>query len=475
MIRSSAVALVVLVLVAVLGVASQPERSLPDAEAEALLYDLSHVGGRPALDAMERIRASDDKRFIAVFIELQRAIVYDTDRDDHKATLVALSGEDFGRDWVAWNEWYAGAGLQPPPGFTRWKGAILGRIDPEFRKFLNINTQSAIPVEEIIWGGVPVDGIPPLEHPPVLAAEDASEMREGEPVFGLVVNGEARAYPLRIMDQHEMANDILGGEPVSLAYCTLCGAGIAYRTTQPDGTVFDFGTSGLLYRSNKLMYDRQTMSLWNQLTGVPVTGELAGSDIRLEVLPIVLTTWGEWKRDHPETTVLDLDTGFERKYLPGEPYSEYFSSSGTWFPIPGSDDRLQDKDQILAIEINGSPKAYPLDDVLAERVINDRLGGVDLVVVGSGQNIEVSGVDPDGVGFSYGAGGAARAYERDGHTFSRGSAAGTLTDESGWIWTVTEEALVGPSGEELSRLPGHLAFWFGWSGFHPDTDLYGRD
>ena len=299
MIRSSSIALVALSLLAVLGVAGQPERGLSDAEAEEFLYDLSHVGGRPALDAMGRIRETDDKRFIAVFIELQRAIVYDTDRDDHKATLVALSGEDFGRDWVAWNEWYAGASLQPPPGFTRWKGTILGRIDPEFRKFLNIDTRSTIPIEEIIWGGVPVDGIPPLEHPPVLAAEDASEILEDEPIFGLVVNGEARAYPLRIMDQHEMANDTLGGEPISLAYCTLCGAGIAYRTTQPDGTVYDFGTSGLLYRSNKLMYDRQTLSLWNQLTGVPVTGELAGADIRLEILPIVLTTWARMEAGSP--------------------------------------------------------------------------------------------------------------------------------------------------------------------------------
>ena len=97
------------------------------------------------------------------------------------------------------------------------------------------------------------------------------------------------------------------------------------------------------------------------------------------------------------------------------------------------------------------------------------------MVVGSGQNIEVSGVSSDGIGFSYGAGGAARAYERDGHTFSPGSEAGTLTDERGRIWTVTEEALVGPSDEELLRLPGHLAFWFGWSSFYPDTDLYGHD
>ncbi len=405
--RSSVTILLMLVLIAAAGIAAQPQPavSITNAEAEEMLYILTHVGGQPATEAMERIRKQDDKRFVAAFIELQRALVFDNDRNAHLETLEALSGQTFGRDWVAWHEWYARTDLAPPPGFTEWKGTVLGRIDPGFRDFLSGHAKSTIRVEEIVWGGVPIDGIPPLEQPSVIPAADASGMIDGEPVFGLMVNGEARAYPLRIMDQHEMANDILGGEPVSLAYCTLCGAGIAYRATQPDGTVFDFGTSGLLYRSNKLMYDRQTMSLWNQLTGVPVVGELAGSGIRLEVIPIVLTSWSEWRDDHPTTTVLDLNTGFPRQYLPGEPYSDYFQSSGTWFPTPGSDDRLRDKTTVFAIEINGSPKAYPIDDVLAEQAINDSLGGTDLVVVGSGQNIEVSGVDRDGIGFSYETGG----------------------------------------------------------------------
>ena len=305
-------------------------------------------------------------------------------------------------------------------------------------------------------------------------------MLDGEPVFGILINGEARAYPLRIMDQHEMANDIVGGEPLSLAYCTLCGAGIAYRTTQPDGTVFDFGTSGLLYRSNKLMYDRQTRTLWNQLTGVPVLGELAGPasgrpGIRLEVLPIVLTTWAEWRAEHPHTTVLDFNTGHGRQYRPGIPYDEYFTTSGLWFPVPEGDQRLADKTQIFALELNGSPKAYPIDVVLAERTVNDTVGGVDVVIIGSGENIEVNGVGRNGLDFTYQAGGAARAYERDGHSFSPGSEPGTLIDEAGHIWALTEEELIGPADQRLARLPGHLAFWFGWSTFFPDTEVYAGD
>ncbi|MEZ4571378.1 MAG: DUF3179 domain-containing protein [Thermomicrobiales bacterium] len=407
-------------------------------------------------------------------------MVENSERVAHVDTLEALSGQKFGRSWFAWRDWYANTEYEPPPGFTAWKGSLFSRLDRGFGEFLNDGETSTIRVEEIVWGGVGVDGIPPLEYPPVLSAADATGMMDEEPVFGLVVNGEARAYPLRIMDQHEMANDVIGGEPISLAYCTLCGAGIAYRTTQPDGTVFDFGTSGLLYRSNKLMYDRQTRTLWNQLTGEPVLGELAGSAngrpaIKLEILPIVLTTWSDWLVDHPDTTVLSFDTGHDRQYRPGTPYSEYFTSSGTWFPTPESDRRLPEKTQIFAIEINGNPKAYPTDAVLSERAISDDLGGVEIVIVGSGEKIEVNGTDRNDIAFSYDAGGAVRAYEREGHTFRPGPEPGTLIDQNGQTWAITEEALTAASGDKLPRLPGHLAFWFGWSSFFPETALYGQD
>ncbi len=186
----------------------------------------------------------------------------------------------------------------------------------------------------------------------------------------------------------------------------------------------------------------------------------------------MLTTWAEWRFEHPDTTVLDFDTGYDRQYLPGVPYDEYFTSTGLWFPVPEGDQRLQDKTQIFALEVNGSPKAYPVDTVLAEQAVNDELGGVDIVIVGSGENIEVNGVGRDGLDFSYQAGGAIRAYERDGHVFTSGIEPAALIDEQGNVWAVTEDALIGPVDQRLSRLPGHLAFWFGWSSFFPDTDVY---
>ena len=153
-------------------------------------------------------------------------------------------------------------------------------------------------------------------------------------VIGVEINGDVRAYPRRIIDWHEMVNDTVGGVPVSLAYCTLCGSAILYDGRH-DGEVYRFGTSGLLYRSNKLMYDRNTRSLWEQYTGEPAWGSLVGSGIRLETLPVVHTTWKAWLADHPDTKVLDIDTGFDRDYGPGVAYRDYWANSALIFPAPG--------------------------------------------------------------------------------------------------------------------------------------------
>src|SRR5215813_15612850 len=188
-------------------------------------------------------------------------------------------------------------------------------------------------MEEIAWGGVLVDGIPALDNPRMTTASAASYLNPDDPVFGVEINGDDRAYPLRIVNWHEMVNDVVGGVPVSLAYCTLCGSGILFDSRVVGwAEPFTFGSSGLLYRSNKLMYDRQTDSLWEQFTGRPVVGRLTGSKIELKVLPLVLSSWSEWRSRHPETRVLSLDTGFRRDYGPGVAYREYFSSPELLFP-----------------------------------------------------------------------------------------------------------------------------------------------
>ncbi len=220
---------------------------------------------------------------------------------------------------------------------------------------------------------------------------------------------------------------------------------------------FTFGSSGFLYRSNKLMYDRQTDTLWHQLWGTPAFGPLVGSGIELERLPVTLTTWEAWFAQHPDTKVMDLETGFTRDYSVGAAYSEYFASPDTMFPVWRRSQLLPTKSWVFTQLIDDQPKAYPLSVLEEELVVNDTHAGQPLVVI-----------HEDG-------GQGATAYDRAAHTFTPASEETTtvLLDETGAAWQVTDEALVSDSGETLARLPGHMAYWFGWFSFYPQTEVYG--
>ncbi len=459
----------------------EPSMPIDDQEAARLMYALSGGEAQAVREAQAAILEAGDSRFIPVYIELFRAyqigLLRGVDIADTIRALETLSGQSFRDDWPAWVTWYGATDIAPPPGFTGWKGQVLGRIDPGFAEFLQDDLPSRIRVEEIQWGGVVVDGIPALDNPVMVPAAAASYLEPEEPVFGLEINGDARAYPLRIMDWHEMANDVVGGVPVSLAYCTLCGAGIAFDGRAPDGQTYTFGSSGFLFRSNKLMYDRQTRTLWNQLTGEPVLGPLAGEGepaLELELLPVVLTSWEAWQAEHPDTVVLDIQTDYQRTYTPGAAYGGYFASSETMFPVWQRSDLLGTKDRIYALRLDGVPKAYPLALLAEAGVVNDTLADTPVVLVALRGTVEVDGFDRRVGDVNYEAGGEVRAYDRGRHTFATGPDPGTVLDEAGRSWQVTEDALLGPDGEQAPRLGGHLAYWFGWYTFFPQTLVYGE-
>ncbi|MBE0531000.1 MAG: DUF3179 domain-containing protein [Rhodospirillales bacterium] len=367
--------------------------------------------------------------------------------------LAAITGETDARSWFDWMLWQeAHPEIVPHPSFRRLKLDLLLAIDPNFARFLPLTPAAEIRLEEVVWGGVAAaEGIPALTNPALVAAGDAGYLIPGEPVFGVEIDGDARAYPLRILDWHEMLNDVVGGVPVSLAYCTLCGSGILY-----DGRVegreqpLTFGSSGLLYRSNKLMHDLATDSLWNQFTGRPVSGPLAGSGITLKILPIVLTNWRDWLAAHPDTRVLSLDTGYVRDYTPDAPYGHYFNSPDLMFPALAPDATHALKDRVFGIRTAGGAKAWPLEDFRNRPVINDSIGFTDVVLIGNAVT------------------GTVRAYRRDGLTFAPSPAPDRLTAD-GEEWRVTENALLGPGDARLARMAGHVAFWFAWSAFvdHP--------
>ncbi|NQW17289.1 MAG: DUF3179 domain-containing protein [Chloroflexi bacterium] len=227
------------------------------------------------------------------------------------------------------------------------------------------------------------------------------------------------------------------------------------------GTVRSFGTSGFLYNSNKLMYDRGTLSLWHSLTGEPVVGKLANSGLELDLLPLVLTTWEEWLAENPDTTVLAEDQGFSRRYHHPEDHSaiyyDYFHIPDVMFPAYLTDERRLKKDRVLALKFFGAASAYPIEILSEELVVNDTIGPQEVVIVSEPRSK------------------AARAYDRGGHTFSPADAPRQVLDENGELWALTETDLfkIGDEAQKLRRLPSHESFWFGWYAFNPQTKLYG--
>jgi hypothetical protein len=372
---------------------------------------------------------------------------------DIVAALRTLTGADPG-DWFDWMLWQqAHPEVAAFEGFDRFKAAVMASLDPSFQLFLFPGVRHEIRLEEITWGGVAKDGIPALIDPPLLTPSEAGYLTDDELVFGVQINGDARAYPLRILDWHEMFNDVIGGVPVALAYCTLCGSGILFETlVEGRSEPFVFGSSGLLYRSNKLMYDQETHSLWNQFTGRPVVGALTGSGIELRVRPVAITAWAKWLARHPDTTVLSLDTGYARDYRPGEPYGDYFASPDLMFPALVPRDELKPKDYVFALRLGRDAKGYPLEAFQGGRVINDKVGDVDVVLIGEAESRSV------------------RAYDAEGRVFAA-AGEGRLT-AGGEAWRIEEEALVAESGQRLARLPGHIAYWFAWVGYNGAAPLY---
>jgi hypothetical protein len=389
-----------------------------------------------------------DRGKLDVVPGLIQAMRFVRDNADIDKTLAALTGEPAGKTWPEWVLWQqAHPEITPFPGFDAFKADVMAVIDPDFREFLKPGVAHEIRLEEILWGGVPKDGIPVLTNPKQIAPAAATYLTDDELVFGVEINGDARAYPLRILDWHEMFNDVVGGVPVTLAYCTLCGSGILYETSVPgQAEPFVFGSSGFLYRSNKLMYDQSTKSLWEQFTGRPVLGPLTGSGIELKVLPVTIASWRDWLAAHPETTVLSLETGFDRDYTPGQPYGAYFASDKLMFPDLVPDHRLAPKAYVFALRMDGHQRAWPLDRFAHARVINDRVGDLDLVLIGDAATRTV------------------RAYRSEGRRFEAGADAMTVRAD-GKDWQVEEDALLAPDGGRLERLPGHIAYWFAWQTF----------
>jgi hypothetical protein len=283
----------------------------------------------------------------------------------------------------------------------------------------NYSATSLIDITEIMDGGPPMDGIPSIDDPIYVSVEEADKwIEDDELVLAMEYQNVVRVYPLQIMVWHEIVNDHINGDPILVTYCPLCGSGIAYyRLIQ--GKEVEFGTSGKLYNSNLIMYDRLTETYWTQIDGIAVYGELVG--LELEEISIDTVVWGDWKINYPESEVLSQETGYTRSYG-NDPYGSYYADDLLFFPVNNEDRSIHPKMVTYGIEVDGIYKAYlELDIILESNFIEDVVNGQEITII---------------------------------------------REESGRVKIINKK-----SGEEIVK---ERDFWFAWYAFHPETLVYGR-
>jgi hypothetical protein len=352
-------------------------------------------------------------------------------------------------------------------------------VDPGARFFWELpeEPEALIPLDQVISGGPPPDGIPAIDFPRFESVEAASAWpAANEPVIAFELGGDARAYPVQILIWHEIVNGVVGGEPLVVTYCPLCNSAIVF-SRRVDDLVLDFGTSGRLYNSDLIMYDRRTKSLWPQFEERAVVGQLIGTE--LEVLPGASTvSWDAFRSAHPEGRVLSRDTGVQRPYgqNPYVGYDAPASLPSRLFLGP-IDRTLPPMERVLAVELNGELKAYPFSALAegAPTAVNDTVGGVELVALYEpGTSSALDALDiPEGRDV-----GATGLFSRvvDGRTLAFEARDGAFVDrETGSRWNLLAQAVEGPMrGAELEPITHVDTFWFAWAAFEPETEVWER-
>lgn len=350
--------------------------------------------------------------------------------------------------------------------------------DPEVRRLTGGSewetdfSKRSVPLEEIVSGGPPKDGIPSIDDPSFVSAETAAGWLEpSSPVMVVEREGETRAYPLAILMHHEIVNDRIGGIPVAVTYCPLCNTALAFDR-RVSGRTLEFGTTGRLRHSDLVMYDRQTESWWQQATGEAIVGEMTGTT--LELLPVITLSWERARQLHPDLEVLSRDTGFARRYGVN-PYAGYDRIGNR--PIAGftrddPDPRLPAMERVAAVRLD-SGWAAPFSELEEARVANAEAGGTPFVVFwapGAASALDAGEVDEGrDVGMT-------AAYRRslEDRTLTFESAGDRFRDrETGSTWNLAGRAVSGPlEGARLEPLQHGNHFWFAWAAFRPETSIW---
>jgi len=337
---------------------------------------------------------------------------------------------------------------------------------------LRTNTAKAlVPLDEIISGGPPPDGIPAIDRPAfVTPASAAAWLKPREPVLALTITGDARAYPLQILMWHEIVNDVVGGVPVAVTFCPLCNSALVFER-RVDGATLDFGTSGKLYKSDLVMYDRQSHSLWAQMEGRAIVGDRSGTKLALR--PANTIAFEAWRAAHPQGKVLSRDTGHRRNYG-ANPYASYDEPTVGPFLYQGElDTRRPPKERVVGVAVGDARRAYPFPLLEQQRVAHDTLGGQGIVIFYEPGTL--SALDESEIAKSRAVGATSVFLARLGEralTFEA-TPQGYRDRQTGSIWNFFGVALAGSmAGQRLTPVQHVDAFWFAWAAFNPSTTLW---
>ncbi|MDP6334683.1 MAG: DUF3179 domain-containing protein [Nitrospinaceae bacterium] len=277
-------------------------------------------------------------------------------------------------------------------------------------------SKHSIPKDEIYDGGPGKDGIPAIMKPIFVSADEAGFLKSKDRVIGFAYKGEAKAYPVKILNWHEIVNDRVGGFPIAVTFCPLCGTGMVFDAMIKKRKM-TFGVSGLLYQSDMLMYDHQTESLWSQIRAAAVTGPLTGTQLKL--LSSTQTTWEQWKKKYPGSLVLSEKTGYRRDY-DRDPYDGYEKSPRLIFAVDNVSAKFHPKEKIIGVEFDDTVKAYPFSELEKHQgLVNDTINEKRIII-----------------------------------QYDKSSATASILDENG------------------RELPSVVGFWFAWYTFHPETKVY---
>lgn len=304
--------------------------------------------------------------------------------------------------------------------------------------------------DELVQGCPGLDCIPSIDDPKYVEAEEADWLNSEDRIIGLEMDHESRAYPLSILSRHEIVNDRVGGEPVAVTYCPLCRSGVAY-SREVNGEILEFGVSGKLHEANLVMYDRQTESYWSQISGKAIVGEKVPQ--KLDLIFSSITTWGEWRNGHPHTEVLSRDTGiYPATAYRGSAYSGYRSSDSVGFGVEDVDNRLPAKKLVHGIKVGNTSKAYTDEALKQERLVQDEIGDRTVLIFKHPEDGSVTALMKNNTGLD---------FEMKDES---------LQDSEGDLWSFEGEKINGESS--MDRIVPQGFYWFAWSKFNPETELY---